>query len=271
MATYLLTWNPNRWSWDELETDIDILKQQGFVEDRWSCGLSKKLQLGDRFFLIRLGEVPRGLMGSGMVISDVFEAEHWDNAKAAKGSTARFVNVRFDVLLNPDTEPILDRLYLLDDPTLSVMHWDTQMSGVQIPDEVADRLEEVWHGLTGRGVMVLPEEVRGDPQLMEGAVRQVSVNAYERNPEARRRCIAHYGPECAVCGMDFGKVYGEIGGGFIHVHHLRPLAELGKTYAVDPITDLRPVCPNCHAMIHRRNPPFTVEEMQQIMALPKKK
>ncbi|MDJ0530571.1 MAG: HNH endonuclease, partial [Microcystis sp. M53600_WE12] len=70
---------------------------------------------------------------------------------------------------------------------------------------------------------------------------------------------------CFVCGFDFSKVYGELGDGFIHVHHLRPLSEIKQQYRVDPINDLRPVCPNCHAMIHRRTPPLSIKELQEVL------
>ncbi len=96
---------------------------------------------------------------------------------------------------------------------------------------------------------IFPDEVRS-AGLYEGAVRQVTVNAYERCPEARRRCIDHYGALCRVCGMDFRVVYGPPAAGFIHVHHLKPLSDIGELYVIDPVADLRPVCPNCHAVIH---------------------
>jgi 5-methylcytosine-specific restriction protein A len=98
--------------------------------------------------------------------------------------------------------------------------------------------------------LLLPEEIREPGLFVEGASHQVTVNAYERNPAARAACIAHYGSTCVVCGFNFGAVYGPLGKGFIHVHHLKPLAEISGRYEVDPITDLRPVCPNCHAIIH---------------------
>jgi hypothetical protein len=87
----------------------------------------------------------------------------------------------------------------------------------------------------------LPEEIVKTKELMEGAFRSITVNAYERNPDARRRCIAHYGPICAVCNFDFATAYGSFAEGFIHVHHLKPLSDIGKEYQVDPIGDLRPV------------------------------
>lgn len=122
--------------------------------------------------------------------------------------------------------------------------------------------------LISRGAQVdfgLPEEVGPNKTLPEGARKQVIVNAYERNPVARVVCINHYGSNCYVCGFNFEAHYGEIGKGYIHIHHLKPLAAIAKQYRVDPIKDLRPVCPNCHAMIHRKDPPYTLEEMQSLI------
>jgi hypothetical protein len=110
-----------------------------------------------------------------------------------------------------------------------------------------------------------PEEISAGVKYPEGAVVQVTVNAYERNPAARQACVKHHGTICAVCGFNFVVAYGEVGAGFIHVHHLKPLASIKEGYKVDPINDLVPVCPNCHAMLHRRNPPFSAEELASAM------
>jgi hypothetical protein len=96
----------------------------------------------------------------------------------------------------------------------------------------------------------LAEEVTASGPLIEGAICQIVINAYERNPIARACCIAHYGASCVVCGLNFGAVYGPLAEGFIHVHHIKPLSAIGVEYEVDPVADLRPVCPNCHAVIH---------------------
>jgi predicted HNH restriction endonuclease len=68
-----------------------------------------------------------------------------------------------------------------------------------------------------------------------------------------------------VCGFDFVAAYGELGDGFIHVHHVRPLSDIGEEYEVDPIKDLRPVCPNCHAMIHRVLRAMSIERLKSII------
>lgn len=112
----------------------------------------------------------------------------------------------------------------------------------------------------------IPEEVEETEKgHLEGAVRLITVNAYERNTTARNRCVAYHKPKCSICGFDFGIVYGEKLTGYIHVHHLRPLSEIKSEYIVDPIKDLRPVCPNCHAVIHSRKPAYTIEEVQAML------
>lgn len=90
-----------------------------------------------------------------------------------------------------------------------------------------------------------------DSSFIEGAQKQITVNAYERNLEARNACIKEYGTRCCVCNFSFFEFYGKRGEAYIHIHHLTPLSEIKSEYEIDPIKDLRPVCPNCHAMLHR--------------------
>jgi hypothetical protein len=114
---------------------------------------------------------------------------------------------------------------------------------------------------------LLPEEraAAESKHYVEGAKLRVIVNAYERNNEARQACLDHYGAACIACGFNFEKAYGP-GVKGIHVHHLRLLSECGGEYKVDPIEDLRPVCPNCHAVIHSRNPPLRIDEVVAMLA-----
>jgi hypothetical protein len=113
---------------------------------------------------------------------------------------------------------------------------------------------------------LFPGEVIDAQTYHEGATKRISVNVYERNAKARRVCIAHYGWDCFVCGFNFKSVYGNDGDRFIHVHHLRPLSEVGEDYELDPIEDLRPICPNCHVMIHKRKRTYTIEELRELLS-----
>lgn len=146
--------------------------------------------------------------------------------------------------------------------------WSTWSRGWRSPEgfvwqmlpEVASALERL--GWVGKSGARLPNEVLPDERFVEGSVCRVTVNSYERNEKARLLCIAVHGAKCYICRFDFGVIYGPEAEGYIHVHHLRPLSEIREEYVVDPVNDLRPVCPNCHAVLHMNNPCLDVEELK---------
>lgn len=114
-------------------------------------------------------------------------------------------------------------------------------------------------------VFQLPEELREEGTYFEGKARKVLVNRFERDSAARDKCIEHYGAGCVICGFGFGAVYGPTAEGFIHVHHLKPLSDIDGEYQVDPLIDLRPVCPNCHAMIHLGGQVRSIDEVKLLL------
>ncbi|WP_300586073.1 HNH endonuclease [Marivita sp.] len=101
--------------------------------------------------------------------------------------------------------------------------------------------------------------------LTEGRRLLISVSFVERNRLARKICLDRHGFCCSVCDFNFEQMYGEIGKDFIHVHHLHPMAETTGVRDVNPVDDLAPVCPNCHSMLHRRNPPYSIAELKEII------
>lgn len=101
----------------------------------------------------------------------------------------------------------------------------------------------------------------------EGALKTVELTLYERNATARKLCIAHYGPTCQACGLNYEDKYGSIGTDLIHVHHVTPLSTIGAAYQVDPIRDLVPLCASCHHVVHRREPPYSIAEVRSAIAI----
>jgi 5-methylcytosine-specific restriction protein A len=99
----------------------------------------------------------------------------------------------------------------------------------------------------------------------EGKAVKTIINKYERDPEARKKCIEHYGYKCHVCGLLLSDIYGEIAKDFIHIHHIIPLSSIKEEYIVDPINDMRPLCPNCHSIIHRKSPASSIEELIELI------
>jgi 5-methylcytosine-specific restriction enzyme A len=126
-----------------------------------------------------------------------------------------------------------------------------------------DKIGNNWYASDGEIGVQIAEEVDNNEVLIEGASKTISVNVFERNPVARAKCLAHYGYKCIVCSFDFEEFYGSIGQSFIHVHHIVPLSETSGEYELDPIKDLVPVCPNCHAMIHRTRPILTIAQIKE--------
>jgi len=98
----------------------------------------------------------------------------------------------------------------------------------------------------------------------EGSAYKSLVKRYERSPVLRSKAIEIHGLCCVVCGFNFLEKYGVLGKDFIHIHHLERLADTGERW-VDPQTDLIPVCPNCHAMLHKKIPPYLPEELRSII------
>ena len=118
---------------------------------------------------------------------------------------------------------------------------------------------------------LIAEEIAiGDSiRLIEGAKKQIYVNAYERNPIAREKCIEHYKKQdngkvkCQICGFCFEAFYGEEFKDKIHVHHIKSLAEIDKEYEIDPIKDLLPVCPNCHLALYSKGDGYSVVKLRE--------
>jgi 5-methylcytosine-specific restriction protein A len=100
---------------------------------------------------------------------------------------------------------------------------------------------------------------------VEGQPIEVVSKRYERSRLNRAACIEIQGSRCIVCGFDFGTIYGPIGEGFIHVHHVVSVAMIGAGTLVNPARDLVPVCPNCHAMLHTSVPPLLPDALRVLL------
>ncbi|MCK9210739.1 MAG: HNH endonuclease [Ignavibacteriaceae bacterium] len=262
--TYLVVWNPKRWTWDNIEESVEQVDLTGKCSFRWSCGNTKSIKPGERIFLVKVGTEPKGIIGAGFATTTSFPGRHW----SGENKEAYYIDIDFEVLLNPEKELILT-LDILKMGKLAEQSWTPQASGISIRPELVDELEALWFDfLTTQKIRhnpFIPFENGTQKTYIEGTPNQVTLTKYERNPFTRKKCIEHYGYSCVVCGFNFEKTYGQIGKDFIHVHHLQQVATVGKTYEVDPIKDLRPVCPNCHSIIHKRKTAFRIDELKEFM------
>jgi len=150
------------------------------------------------------------------------------------------------------------------------------MLAINEGDAEADMQQiELWTSRAAAAIFaLLPVEVEGSDMeeeaadvagLPEGARTRVEVNRYERDRRSRAAALAIHGYACKACDLDLGERYGPAAAGFIEVHHVTPVSEVGENYIIDPRADLLPLCPNCHSVTHRRTPPFSVTELRAML------
>lgn len=214
---------------------------------------------------------------------EVFRAEdiefltvlyHFEDCKATASEIAHKMGKKYQSLNSLQSIPVKKIMEILPDVNYpkryngTVRYWHVLFLGG--PAEKKGRyywklrpeLEIALRIHLEQGEPTMPTEIRDEPGVVhsEGTRTRVWVNRYERSATARKKCIEHYGYQCSVCDLRFEELYGDIGKGFIEVHHLVPLHTIQQTYEVNPIEDLRPVCSNCHHMLHRAN--CSIEELK---------
>ena len=136
MKAFLFGWNPIKFKWDNIDEDIKKLKTSGELVDNWSVASYKNIKPGDRAYVVRLGLEPKGIFASGYIQSAPYLASR-------KGRIYHRINIAFDVLLNPNKQPILT-FDILKTGTLADQNWTPQASGISIRPQLVDELEGVW-------------------------------------------------------------------------------------------------------------------------------
>lgn len=259
MNAILLCWNPKKWNKWNYDSFARTVRDRGPLPYNWSVSSHRSgISDGMEAWFLKQGgpdAIGRGILGHATVTG--LSLGETDPKNPTKKSN--FVDILFDWLL-PEAD-------IIDVPTLESsvpgVSWrKIYRSGTRIDSPHLPALRTLWAEHAQQTADDEDEEVPGT--YPEGASRTVQVNRFERNRAAREACIAHHGTTCQVCGLDFQSQYGHIGSGYIQVHHVVPVSQIGETYQVDPITDLVPLCANCHVMAHRRKPqPYTVAELRK--------
>jgi 5-methylcytosine-specific restriction protein A len=234
MTAIILGWNPDlRDRGRSYAAAVEEVASGGLSVQPWTVPAAALP--GTDVWLVLEGTNVRGLAGHGVLLGHGM----------VEGLDQDEQFVAFDALL-----PLGDQVpaEVLTEAMPDVAWPDAGTGSVELGPGDELSIRDLWtrYG-SGQG----PDPTLPAPGTYPGnAVIHLAVNRYERDPEARRACIAQRGTKCAVCGFSFEVAYGEIGADFIHVHHTVPESLLGSNYELDPFTDLIPLCANCHAMAH---------------------
>lgn len=258
MAAIILGWNPAIWDgWQPAYPEAaDLVARTGAFAARWSVGRRRRIGAGTEAWLLLQGRRGRGLIGHATVRSEPYPGPHFLDP----ADVVNYVDLAFDVLLPRGQEIPTEELAAR---VPSVPWKAVRGSGTVVPAAAEPSLRALWaeHLLPSVPDPTLP--VPGT--IPADAAVQVLANRYERDARARRDCIEHHGLSCAACGFNFEAVYGEIGYGYIQVHHLVPVPLLGPGYELDPLTDLVPLCANCHAVVHMLPEPVSPGELRRMI------
>ena len=294
MTAIILVWNPDEWNDWTYPAVLEEVAETGRHLASWDVGAglgSGVASSGADAWLVLQGRHGRGLIGHGVIVSErpAPRVQAPDSASAARVGAPTGARAGAQGDAQPGAQPgALPGVQAASAFCIQVDFDALLPAGDQIPAGVlAEAVPGIdWEALHGPALAVDPAvepvlrglwgefgPVPADPtQPVPGtvpaaAVTRVEVNKYEHSPDARRVCVAHHGTSCAACGFSFEIAYGEIGKDFIPVHHLVPVSQLGSRYELDPVTDLVPLCANCHAMAHHGvRTPRSVAELRRIMA-----
>lgn len=250
MAYWQFKFKEDRWGdWYE----FSVGDEEHWTSSKTRGGKPNDIGKGDIVFLYRTDKKKdRGIHFISKVISVNFEEDfpiELEIIKDLKDNIFKPENFGFAHVIN--------KINKLNQKSTSYYKFDDE-----------DNAEELYNIIMNGGTNnLLPEELDEDDvvKISEGAKKRITINAYERSSKARQKCIDKYGITCSVCNFNFEKTYGEIGKDFIHVHHLTEISTIAENYQIDPIEDLRPVCPNCHAMLHKKKPAYTIKKLKKIL------
>jgi 5-methylcytosine-specific restriction protein A len=259
MTAIILGWNPDRWNQWNYPAIVDRVAETGLHVQPWGVGRHRNIPAGTEAWLLLQGRHGRGLIGHGVVVSEQPEP---GQPEQPEPGTTMFVSVAFDALLPLGEQVAVD---VLKEGVPGVLWTGVHGSGLVVDPADEAKIRGLWREF---GPPPGPDPTQPVPGTYpEGAITRVVTNRYEQNLDARRACIAHHGTSCAACGFSFELTYGDAGKDFIDVHHLVPVSRLGSGYELDPVTDLVPLCANCHAMAHLGvGTPRTVAELRRIIA-----
>lgn len=255
MSAVLLGWDPvwpEAWQPDYASAAAGAA-DAGMFRAVWDITGAPSIEPGaDTWFV--LPGAHEGVAGHGVVVSYPYAIS---DAEADPDGPVTVVDVDIDLLL-----PLGDQIPLsglLPSGTLPE-------SGILLldRDEEAD-LRAAWAlqlaALPSPATAVIPGT------LPQEALRWSLASRYENDPDATRICLVHHGPACSACGFEFRAAFGENGSGMMQVHHIVPPRLVQDGYELDPVTDLVPLCPNCHAMAHTGSPdPYTPAELRRLLA-----
>lgn len=258
MSGALLGWDPvwpEAWQPDYHDAAA-IASEAGFFRAVWDVSAAAGLEPGSDVWFAVSGE-RAGVAGHGIVVSAPYSVA---DPQGDPETRLHLADVDIDILLP------LDELVTVAELPAELAGLLPGPAGVSVLSRrTGEELRRAWSRSTANGRAESPIPLPGS--LPAPAVRWSLASRYETDPDAARVCRAHHGPACSACGLDPEAVYGPEAAGVLQVHHIVPAGLISDSYELDPVSDLVPLCPTCHAVAHSGFPdPYTPAELRRLLA-----
>lgn len=137
MSTVVLMWNPAISSYTKKDflDGMDHFGQYGLNWSVWEHEIIKKY---DRFFMVKVGEGPTGVVMSGMIMSDPYSGEDW----SGKGRKTYYVDLSISVMLHPEKAQLLTTEELMRE--IPDFNWTGGHSGRVLTEGQGSKLRKLW-------------------------------------------------------------------------------------------------------------------------------
>ncbi|WP_312182955.1 HNH endonuclease [Arthrobacter sp.] len=257
MSAVLFGWDPvwpEAWQPD-YSTAAIAAQEAGIFRAVWDVSAHPGLEAGSDAWFVLPGD-HQGIAGHGVVVSYPYQI-----ADAEEGMLFTVVDVDIDLLLPLGEQiPVQDLV-----PDLLAAAGGNGADVTVLESHTADALRAGWARRVAGGPGSVTSPLPGT--LPQQALRWSLASRYENDPDANRICLVHNGPACSACGFDFVAAFGSAGANLMQAHHIVPPGQVLDGYDLDPVADLVPLCPNCHAMAHAGAPePYTPAELRRLLA-----
>lgn len=218
---YMLLWNPKQYEWPDQDrlAILDATLHGHREVERWSIfANSTKVKDGDRIFMRKTGDHPRGIIASGQVVGTPFKDGHWgDEAK----KPAIYIEVIWDAMVEPND--VFDLLGVAERYPSAT--WTAPGGGARIPAEARGTLEQEWASHVETTVGTYTSSPTGAPSHADEIERGygLALVKVRRHQKAFRDLLLHELPpicEYEGCGITSLAI--------LEAAHIKPDSEGGE-------------------------------------------
>ena len=137
--TFILMWNPAISS-ITIHNHIDSIAQFDEYDFNWSIYEWGKAHLGDRFFMVRVGEGKTGIVMSGIFTSEPYTDRDWNRVR--KNKEVYYIDMQPNFIVNPETMPIVTTAQLQE--AIPDFEWTRGHSGTLLTGKQSKQLENLF-------------------------------------------------------------------------------------------------------------------------------